>query len=104
MARWQETRPQYLRPYPRGVRGEAENVDHGDEGGNCGSAAVDGYGQGRWATDRGEEGQAGKEEINRTATDVEYSASVTVKYDYLRLLAWFKNTCNFYHRNVQFRD
>ena len=31
MARRQKARPQCLRPYPRGVRGEAEGVDRGDE-------------------------------------------------------------------------
>lgn len=34
MARRQKARPQCLRPYPRGVRGEAEGVDRGDEGGD----------------------------------------------------------------------
>ena len=50
MARRQETRPQCLRPYPRGVRGEAEGADRGDEGRDCGSEAADGFGRGRWAT------------------------------------------------------
>lgn len=49
MARRQETRPQCLRPYPRGVRGEAEGADRGDEGRDCGSEAADGFGRGRWA-------------------------------------------------------
>ena len=31
MARRQETRPQCLRPHPRGVRGEAEGADCGDK-------------------------------------------------------------------------
>ena len=44
MARRQETRPQCLRPYPRGVRGEAEGADRGDESGNCRGAAADGGG------------------------------------------------------------
>lgn len=44
MARRQETRPQCLRPYPRGVRGEAESTDCGDEGRNCGGEAADGGG------------------------------------------------------------
>ena len=33
MARRQETRPQCLRPHPRGVRGQAKGADHGDERG-----------------------------------------------------------------------
>lgn len=32
MARRQKARPQCLRPYSQGVRGEAESVDCGDEG------------------------------------------------------------------------
>ena len=59
MARRQKARPQCLRPYPRGMRGEAESADRGDEGRDCGSEAADGFGRGRWATARGEEGQAG---------------------------------------------
>ena len=31
MARRQKARPQCLRPYPRGVRGEAQGADRGDE-------------------------------------------------------------------------
>lgn len=65
------------------MRGEVEGADCGDESGDCGSAAAEGFGRGRWAAAGGEAGQAGKEKINRTVTDVEYSASVTVKYDYL---------------------
>lgn len=41
VARRQETRPQCLRPHPRGVRGEAEGADCGDEGRDCGSAAAE---------------------------------------------------------------
>ena len=33
MARRQKARPQCLRPYPRGVRGEVESADRGDERG-----------------------------------------------------------------------
>ena len=55
MARRQKARPQCLRPYPRGVRGEAEGADCGDEGRDRGSTAVEGSGRGRWAADRGEE-------------------------------------------------
>lgn len=83
MARWQKARPQCLCPYPRGVRGEVEGVDCRNEGGDCGSAAAEGFGRRRWAAAGGEAGQAGKEKINRTVTDVEYSASMTVKHDYL---------------------
>lgn len=41
MARWQKARPQCLRPHPRGVRGEAEDADRGDEGRNCGGEAAE---------------------------------------------------------------
>lgn len=41
MARRQKARPQCLRPYPRGVRGEAEGADCGDEGRDRGSTAVE---------------------------------------------------------------
>ena len=54
MARRQETRPQCLRPYPRGVRGETESADRGDEGRDCGSEAADGFGRGRWVAAGGE--------------------------------------------------
>ena len=60
-----------------------ESADRGDESGNCGGAAAEGFGRRRWAAAGGEAGQAGKEKINRTVTDVEYSASMTVKHDYL---------------------
>ena len=61
MARWKETRPQCLRPYPRRVRGEAEGADRGDEGRNCGSAATERYGPRRWETTGGEERQTREE-------------------------------------------
>ena len=54
MARRQETRTQCLRPHPRGVRGEAQGTDRGDEGRDCGSEAAEGFGRGRWATNRRE--------------------------------------------------
>ena len=38
MARRQKARPQCLRPYPRGVRGETEGADRGDESGDRGPA------------------------------------------------------------------
>ena len=41
MARRQETRPQCLRPHPRGVRGEAEDTDRGDEGRDRGDEAAE---------------------------------------------------------------
>ena len=44
MARREKARPQCLCPHPRGVRGEAEGTDRGDEGRDCGSAAADGGG------------------------------------------------------------
>lgn len=56
MARRQKARSQCLCPHPRGMRGETEGVDRGDEGGDCGSAAAEGFGRGRWATAGGEEG------------------------------------------------
>lgn len=59
MARRKKARPQCLRTHPRGVRGEAEGVDFGDEGRDCGSKAADGFGRGRWATVGGE-GKAGR--------------------------------------------
>lgn len=65
------------------MRGEAQGTDRGDEGRDRRSAAAEGSGRGRWAAAGGEAGQAGKEKINRTVTDVEYSASMTVKHDYL---------------------
>ena len=83
MARRQKARPQCLCPHPRGVRGEVEGAYRGDEGRDRGSAAAEGFGQRRWAAAGGEAGQAGKEKINRTVMDVEYSASMTVKHDYL---------------------
>ena len=58
MARRKKTRPQCLRPYSRGVRGEAESADRGDESGNCGGAAAEGFGRGRWKP-AGGEGQTG---------------------------------------------
>ena len=57
MARRQKARPKCLRPYSQGVRGEAEGTDRGDEGRDCGSAAADGFGRGRWAAAGGEERQ-----------------------------------------------
>lgn len=44
MARRQKARPQCLRPYPRGVRGEAEDADRGDESGDCGTETAEGGG------------------------------------------------------------
>lgn len=55
MAGRDATFPQRLRPHPRGVRGEAEGVDFGDESGNCRGAADEGFGRGRWAVVGGEE-------------------------------------------------
>ena len=45
MARRKKTRPQCLRPHPRGVRGEAEGADRRDEGGDCRGATTEGRGQ-----------------------------------------------------------
>ena len=44
MARRQKARPQCLRPHPRGVRGEAESTDCGDEGRNCGGKTAESRG------------------------------------------------------------
>lgn len=55
MARWQKARSQCLRPHPRGVRGETEGANRGDEGGDRGSEEVDGFGRGRWTATGGEE-------------------------------------------------
>lgn len=65
------------------MRGEVEGVDRGNEGGDRGSKTADGFGRGRWKPVGWEEEKAGEEKINRTVTDVEYSASMTVKHDYL---------------------
>ena len=43
------------------MRGEVEGTDRGDEGRDCGDAADEGFGRGRWAAARGKEGQTGKE-------------------------------------------
>lgn len=61
MAGWDATFPQRLRPHPRGVRGEAEGADHGDESGDCGGATTEEFGRGRWAASGGK-GQTGEEE------------------------------------------
>ena len=61
MARRQKARPQCLCPHPRGVRGEVEGTDRGDESGDRGSATAERFGRGRWAAARGKEGQTGKE-------------------------------------------
>lgn len=69
MAGRDATFPQHLRPHPRGVRGEAEGTDRGDEGRDCGSKTAEEFGRGRWATAGGEERQAGKKEgIKRNTT------------------------------------
>lgn len=69
MTRRQKARSQCLCPHPRGVRGEAEGTDRGDEGRDCGSKAAEEFGRGRWATAGGEERQAGKKEgIKRNTT------------------------------------
>lgn len=44
MARRQKARPQCLRPHPRGVRGEAQGPDRGDESGDRGSTAAESRG------------------------------------------------------------
>lgn len=61
MARWQKARTECLRPHPRGVQGEAEDADCGDEGGDCRGAAAERYGRGRWAATGGK-GETGEEE------------------------------------------
>lgn len=71
MARRQKARPQCLRPHPRGVRGEAESADRGDESGNCGGAAAEGFGRRRWAATRGEERQTWAKSKVKRITDKE---------------------------------
>ena len=83
MARWQKARPQCLRPYPRGVRGETESADRGDESGDCGGAAAEGFGRGRWAADRGEEGQAGEGGDVKRITDKGTNHSVPLSVIYM---------------------
>lgn len=43
------------------MRGEVEGANRGDEGRDCGSAAAEGFGRGRWAATGGK-GQTGEEE------------------------------------------
>lgn len=62
MARWQETRPQCLRPHPRRVRGKAQGIDRRNESRDCGSTTADGFGRGRWKSAGRKEGQSGKGE------------------------------------------
>ena len=45
VARRQKARPQCLCPHPRGVRGEAEGADCGDESGDCRGATTERYGR-----------------------------------------------------------
>ena len=62
MARRQKARPQCLRSYQRGVRGEAQGVDRRAEGRDCGSTTVEGFGRGRWKpAESTEEIEKGKE-------------------------------------------
>lgn len=69
MARRQKARSQCLCPHPRGVRGEVEGANRGDESGNCGGAATEGFGRGRWAAAGGEERQTGEEGKVKRITD-----------------------------------
>lgn len=59
MARRQETRPQCLRPHPRGVRGKTEGADHRDENRTRGAEAAEG---GRYTSATGSGGEEGAEE------------------------------------------
>ena len=66
MARRQKARPQCLCPHPRGVRGEAESADRGDEGRDRGGAAAEGSGGRQWPASGGKERKVGEEgEVNR---------------------------------------
>ena len=49
------------------MRGEAQGPDRGDESGDRGSAAAEGFGQGRWAAAGGEKGKAGRK-VNSSPT------------------------------------
>ena len=75
MARRQETRPQCLRPYPRGVRGEAEGADRGDEGRDRGGEAAE-SGRAISASDSGKE--ESPEENSRRHRKVNKKALVSV--------------------------
>ena len=62
---------------PRGVRGETEGANRGDENGNCGGAAADGFGRGRWKpAESTEEIEKGKENEKEKQENKE----VKVKY------------------------
>ena len=67
MARRQETFPQCLRPYPRGVRGETEGAHHGDEGraGGAETAESGGISAAAGAGERQEERREESEEGER---------------------------------------
>ena len=78
-----KARPQCLRPHPRGVRGEVQGTDRGDESRDRGSAAADGFGRGRWAAVGGEGGQTDEERINRKPF-----ADVRMNFLYLQRIYW----------------
>ena len=68
------------------MRGETEGANRGDESGNCGGAAADGFGRGRWKSAGRKEGQSGKEEklikLSRVS-NIWYPRQLSIKYDCL---------------------
>lgn len=74
MARRQKARAQCLCPHPRGVRGEAEGADHGDESEDCGGATTEEFGRGRWKpAESTEEIEKGKENEKEKQEEVKYA-------------------------------
>lgn len=71
MARRQKARSQCLCPHPRGVRGEAEDTDRGDESRDRGGTAAEGFGRRRWAAAGGEERQTWAKSKVKRITDKE---------------------------------
>ena len=57
--------------------------DRGNEGGDRGSKTADGFGRGRWAADRGEEGQAGEGGDVKRITDKGTNHSVPLSVIYM---------------------
>ena len=74
--RRQEARPECLCPHPRGVRGEAEGADRGDEGRAGGSEAPEGGGDtstagaGKGQEERTEENEKGEKGLVKRITDM----------------------------------
>ena len=84
MARRKKARTECLRPHPRGVRGEAESADRGDEGRDRGSTAAESGGDtsaaggGEGQEERTEE-NGEKEQVKRiTGKGTDYSVTLPV--------------------------